>query len=148
MDWVWYAVAIVVAFVVVSAVVGIVQLKRELNDAWQRLSDAFNGATEPRALQSAPKGAADRLDYGDAKFLGYFELTNEFLRFYWYKIRDGAVIEIPVEWIQKSSKIEGHHEPAATLEIETPDGKRFTINASVPQRLCSRLIRLGTSTEA
>lgn len=148
MDWVWYVVALVVAFIVVSAVVGIVILKRNLNGAWQQLSDAFGGSREPRAMQIAPEGAADRLDYDNAQFLGYFELTNEFLIFYWYKIRGGAVIEIPVEWIQNSSRIEGHHEPAATLVIETPDGEKFTIAASVPQQLCNRLTRLGSNAKA
>lgn len=147
MDWIWYVVTAVVVFVVASFIYGIFDLKRSLREAWQELSEAFNGAREPRAMRISPKGAADRLDYGEAQFLGYFELTSDLLKFYWYKINDGAVIEIPVEWIRKASKVEGHHEPMAKLDIETPNGKKLTINASVPHRMCSRLTRLGGSAE-
>lgn len=147
MAWIWYVVAVVAIFLVASFIYGIVELKRSLREAWNQLSDAFNGSREPRAMQIAPSGAADRLDYGEAQFLGYFELTSDLLKFYWYRINDGAVIEIPLKWIRTASKVEDHHEPMATLEIETHEGKEFTITVSVPQQMCSRLTRLGTNSE-
>ena len=142
MDWKWY-VAIVVAVFAGAIIYGLMQFKSERKATWQRLFDAFDGVTERRVMSIAPSGSADRLDYDGTPFLGAFELTNDVLRFYRFKVRNGSIIEFPVDRIRESRRIADHHEPAATLVIEAPDGRSFTINASVPERLCARLVRLG-----
>ena len=124
------------------------EAKKERTEAWQRLSDAFNGVTVRRVMSVAPSGSADRLDYDGIQFLGAFELTKDILRFYRFKIKNGSIIEIPVGQIRESKLIEGHHEPVATLTIEAEDGSQFSIDASVPKKLCAQLVRLGNEVDA
>jgi hypothetical protein len=139
--------AIVITVIVGAIVYGIGELRREGNEAWQRLADAFDGVTIRRVLNVAPKGSADRLDYDGTQHLGTFELTSDVLRFYRLKVKNGSVVEFPVDSILESTRIAGHHEPAATLVIESSDGRRFKIDASVPENLCARLVRLGKMTD-
>ena len=144
MDWKFY-VAIAATVFAGAIIYGLVQFKNEHKATWQRLFDAFEGVTVRRVMNVAPSGSADRLDYDGTSFLGAFELSNDVLRFYRFKVKNGSIIEFPVDRIRESSRIADHHEPAATLVIEAPDGRRFTIDASVPERLCARLVRLGNA---
>ena len=137
----WYA-AIAGVFVIGAFIHGALQTWKERKDTWQRLSDAFGGVTVRRIMNVAPSGSADRLDYDGQQFLGAFELTNDVLRFYRLKVKNGSIVEFPLDRIQESKRIVGQHEPAATLLVESQAGRRFKIEASVPEELCARLVRL------
>jgi len=147
MDWALYGALLVTVFAG-SAIYAFWQSKQESNETWQRLSDAFDGVTVRRVMSVAPSDSADRLDYDGTPFLGTFELVNDVLRFYRFKIKNGSVIEFPVDRIRESKRIADHDEPAATLVIEAPDGRRFTIDACVPERLCARLIQIGNASSS
>ncbi len=75
----------------------------------------FDAVTVRRILSVAPNSSADRLDYDGTQHFGTFELTSDVLRFYKPKVKNGSVVEFPVDSVLESFRIAGHHEPAATL---------------------------------
>lgn len=151
MDWVSYTAIVVIAVVCVFVFFlasGFDKARKERQETWQRLSEAFDGVTVRRVMNVAPVGSADSLVYEGTPYLGTFELTNDVLRFYRFKLKNGSIVEFPIDRIVESSRINEQDEPAVTLKIESSEGKQIAIVANVPEQLCARLARLGNTVEA